>query len=82
MEKVHVGFELAEIDLKMRGAGEIFGLKQSGFVNLKIADLTDTVTLKKAQEEAEMIVKNNTLKNSPALLAKIESLQNEYIQPN
>lgn len=83
MEKVHVGFELAEIDLKMRGAGEIFGLKQSGFINLKVADLSDAVTLAKAQKEADAIIKKDpTLKTYPDLLEKISSVQNELVQPN
>lgn len=83
MEKIHVGFELAEIDLKMRGAGEIFGLKQSGFINLKIADLADAVTLARAQREADAIIKADpTLKFHPALAAKISSIQEEYVQPN
>ncbi len=83
MEKVHVGFELAEIDLKMRGAGEIFGLKQSGFINLKIADISNTVTLAKTQKEADAIIqKDPTLKTYPALREKISSIQSDYIQPN
>lgn len=83
MEKVHVGFELAEIDLKMRGPGEVFGLKQSGFANLKIADLTDSVAIARAQIEAKNLVeKDPQLKNYPLLKTRIEDLQLEYIQPN
>ncbi|MDO8486937.1 MAG: ATP-dependent DNA helicase RecG [Candidatus Curtissbacteria bacterium] len=83
MEKIHAGFELAEIDLKMRGAGEIFGLRQSGFINLKIADLSDTVTLAKTQREADAIIKKDpALKTYPALLEKISSVQSDYVQPN
>ncbi|MEX2028531.1 MAG: ATP-dependent DNA helicase RecG [Candidatus Curtissbacteria bacterium] len=83
MEKIHVGFELAEIDLKMRGAGEIFGLKQSGFINLKIADLSDTVMLARAQKEADTIAQTDpTLESNPALAKKISSVQEQYVQPN
>ena len=83
MEKVHVGFELAEIDLKMRGPGEVFGLKQSGFTNLKIADLTDEVLISRAQSEAKSLIeKDQHLKKHPLLAAKIESLQLDYVQPN
>ncbi|MBI2599175.1 ATP-dependent DNA helicase RecG [Candidatus Curtissbacteria bacterium] len=83
MEKIHVGFELAEIDLKMRGAGEIFGLKQSGFINLKIADLSDAVTLARAQREADAIIKKDpALKSYPTLAEKLSSIQNELVRPN
>lgn len=83
MEKVHVGFELAEIDLKTRGAGEIFGLKQSGFQNFKIADLSDHQLVSAAQQEAKKILaENSNLKNYPLLSKKIESLKNQYSQPN
>src|SRR3989344_7150704 len=77
MEKIHVGAELAEIDLKMRGAGQIFGLKQSGFFNFKVADLSDRTTILAAQEEAKRLLEKDThLKKYPLLRSRIESLQN------
>jgi ATP-dependent DNA helicase RecG len=83
MEKVHVGFELAEIDLKMRGSGEIFGLKQSGFVNFKIADITDHALVVNAQTEAKNILKADPSLRDHALLSrKIETIQEQYSQPN
>ncbi|MBI2327004.1 ATP-dependent DNA helicase RecG, partial [Candidatus Curtissbacteria bacterium] len=83
MEKVHVGFELAEIDLKMRGPGEIFGLKQSGFVNLKIADLSDQITISKAQVEAKKLLHEDPdLKSYPLLSQKLEEISSAYSQPN
>ena len=83
MERVHVGFELAEIDLKMRGPGEVFGLKQSGFVNLKLADLSNQRAIAQAQNEAKKLVeKDSSLTNCPLLTQKIARLQSEYIQPN
>jgi ATP-dependent DNA helicase RecG len=33
------GFEIAEVDLKLRGPGDIMGTQQSGVLNLQIADL-------------------------------------------
>ena len=57
MEKGISGFELAELDLKLRGPGEIFGLKQSGIPELKIASWTDIDLIKKAKTVAEEISK-------------------------
>lgn len=83
MEKVHVGFELAEIDLKMRGPGEVFGFKQSGYASLKIADLSDHVTIAAAQKEAKgLLLADPNLKNHKLLAQKIEEHQLDYIQPN
>lgn len=83
MEKVHVGFELAQIDLKMRGPGEIFGLHQSGFTNLKIADLSDEVLISCAQTEAKKLVDEDpNLKKYTLLKEKINTQQLEYVQPN
>lgn len=83
MEKVHIGFELAEIDLKLRGAGEIFDLKQSGFLNFKIADLSDQKLTAAAQSEAKKILSTDeNLNKYPPLAIKLKSLENQYSQPN
>ena len=50
------GFELAELDLQLRGSGEIFGTKQTGLMQLKIATLNDTELIKKAQMWAKKII--------------------------
>jgi len=50
------GIKLAEYDLKNRGSGEIYGTRQSGFINLKIADLTDITTIKKTKQAAVEII--------------------------
>ncbi len=59
MEKTHSGFELAEIDLELRGPGEIFGTLQSGFSELKIAAWNDHKLIKRIKDLADEIVKNS-----------------------
>jgi len=39
MVRTNDGFEIAEVDLKLRGPGDIMGTQQSGLLELKIADL-------------------------------------------
>lgn len=56
MKKTNDGFEISEIDMQLRGSGEILGTKQSGGMELKIADLIrDAHLLEKAQELANII---------------------------
>lgn len=57
IEKSQDGFYLAEVDLKLRGPGEIYGKMQHGDLNLKIASLADTTLIARAQVEAEHFVK-------------------------
>ena len=57
IEKSQDGFYLAEVDLKLRGPGEIYGKMQHGDLNLKIASLADTALIARAQVEAERFVK-------------------------
>jgi ATP-dependent DNA helicase RecG len=51
------GFYLAEVDLKMRGPGEIYGVLQHGVLDLKIASLTDIKTINSARQAVKSFVK-------------------------
>ena len=58
MVKTNNGFEIADVDLKLRGPGNIMGTQQSGILNLKIADLiNDNDLLILARESAKKILK-------------------------
>lgn len=63
LQKYHSGPKLAELDLKLRGPGEVYGLRQSGIPDLKIADLTDTALLRKTKYAAEQYLGNNSTLN-------------------
>lgn len=76
MEQHSSGFKLAEIDLELRGPGEIYGIKQSGIPDLKMANLTDSITIEKARKSAEEIIKKDPLlKEYPSLAEKIAETQ-------
>ncbi len=60
------GFEIAEVDLRLRGPGDIMGTQQSGVLNLKIADLLkDSDILKSARFHAQNILKKDPSLASP-----------------
>ena len=60
MIETNDGFSIAEEDLKIRGAGEILGKKQSGLPSFKIAELSfDSDLLEDVREYVEKIFKNN-----------------------
>jgi len=50
------GFMLAEIDLKLRGPGEVYGVKQSGIPDLKIANLMNGILLDRVRKAAESFI--------------------------
>ena len=59
MEETIDGFKLAEEDFKLRGSGDLFGTRQSGDMNFKIANLTrDFDILLKAKEDSDNILKD------------------------
>lgn len=71
----HNGFELAKIDLKFRGPGEVYGTAQKGFPELKIASLFDYQLMKQARDEAvKLIAQDSALNNWPELRKKIEEV--------
>ena len=51
IKHIHDGFQLAEADLAIRGPGDLFGTRQSGLPNLRMARLSDQDLLVKAREE-------------------------------
>lgn len=59
LEKSNDGFYLAEVDLELRGPGEIYGRAQHGELNLQIASLADTASIKRAQGAVERFMKSN-----------------------
>ena len=64
MESTNDGFIISDEDLKLRGPGEFFGIKQSGFLNFKIASIaTDGDLINKARDAANKLLNNdfNTL---------------------
>lgn len=68
------GFLLAKEDLKLRGAGEIYGTIQSGYPELKIASLFDYEVIKQAQEEAKILIDQDPeLKHYPLIKQKLKS---------
>jgi len=69
------GFSLAKMDLNFRGPGEVYGIIQAGFPELKIASLFDYELMLKAKKDAEEIFKiDNYLLKWPILNKKIEEL--------
>lgn len=58
IERSNDGFYLAEVDMKLRGPGEIYGRMQHGALNLQIATLADTQLIARAQKAARSFVES------------------------
>jgi ATP-dependent DNA helicase RecG len=66
MVRTNDGFEIAEVDLKLRGPGDIMGKQQSGVLNLQIADLVkDRDILQVARHIAVKLLKEDPSMNLP-----------------
>lgn len=73
IEKSNDGFYLAEVDLKLRGPGEIYGRAQHGELNLQIASLADTKLIARAQKDARWFVESGQdLLDYKELAAQVE----------
>lgn len=59
VEKSNDGFYLAEVDLRLRGPGEIYGRAQHGELNLQVASLADTKMIARAQRAAKQFAQNS-----------------------
>ncbi|MDZ4217163.1 MAG: helicase-related protein, partial [Candidatus Gracilibacteria bacterium] len=70
------GFKLAEIDLEIRGPGEVYGYRQSGLPDLKMASIMDGRTIAMAREKArELIETDSSLIKFPLLKKLVEKVK-------
>jgi len=86
MTSTNDGFEIAEVDLKLRGPGDLMGTQQSGILNLKIADIVkDNAILQSARFYANRLLKedpnlemekNIAVKNAYSRLVKNKTIWN------
>ena len=77
MARTNDGFEIAEVDLKLRGPGDLMGKQQSGVLNLQIADIVrDRDILALAREYAVKLLKDDVSMQKP----EHENLRKVYIE--
>jgi ATP-dependent DNA helicase RecG len=78
MVRTNDGFEIAEVDLKLRGPGDLEGTQQSGLLGLRLADLTKDVSiLQHARGVAAEILDKDPKLQLPEHIALVEELQRE-----
>ncbi len=66
MTKTNDGFEISEVDLRLRGPGDLMGTQQSGVLNLRIADIVkDSEILKIARSYAMQVIKDDPQLSQP-----------------
>lgn len=77
LETIHNGAELAELDLKLRGPGTLYGTMQHGVPKLKVASFSDFNLIAKTRKVAEELFPK--LNKYPKLLEKIKSLNLDQV---
>jgi ATP-dependent DNA helicase RecG len=76
LENTTDGFKLAELDLRLRGPGAIYGTLQHGALDLRIAKLTDTKMIAAARAAAQQFIdKDEKLGEYSHLMTKITALR-------
>jgi ATP-dependent DNA helicase RecG len=74
IEETQNGFRLAEIDLELRGPGELFGTRQSGLLELKVARLTDVELIEETRREAgQLLDRDPELVGAPLLRERLST---------
>lgn len=83
LESIHDGFQLAEVDLELRGPGDFFGTRQSGLPNLRMAHISDRRLLESAREEAAQVMEKDPelkSKKNAALAAQVARFLDAVIE--
>jgi ATP-dependent DNA helicase RecG len=76
IEKSNDGFYLAEVDMQLRGPGEIYGRSQHGALNLQIATLSDTKLIARARRQVKKFAESGqSLLQYKQLAAQVEHYQ-------
>jgi ATP-dependent DNA helicase RecG len=76
LESTTDGFKLAELDLRLRGPGAIYGLSQHGALDLRVANLSDVKLIYAARTAAQKFIdKKERLGNYPELATMIAELR-------
>ncbi|MCC6178953.1 MAG: ATP-dependent DNA helicase RecG [Chloroflexi bacterium] len=79
------GLALAEHDLRLRGPGDYFGVRQSGFPELQIATLDDAALVERARRAAEKVLEYDATLELPqhaALARRVEAFRRRSGEPN
>ena len=76
------GFEIAEMDLRLRGPGQVLGTRQSGLPDLALASLTeDGEVLEQARRVAQQLLQDDPeLASHPALAAALDAQRHRLAQ--
>lgn len=78
--KTTSGIKLAHFDMKIRGPGEVYGSRQHGYTDLKVASLSNYPLIHRTQEAAEYVLHNScNLEDLPALKQRIDSYRTVQI---
>ncbi len=80
LESIHSGPRLAELDLEIRGGGDIYGTAQSGHNILKVASFSDIALIERAKTVAEKLYPD--LEKYPELKKKVEDSASKAINPD
>lgn len=80
LEKMHIGSQLAEFDLQLRGAGDMYGTAQHGQTFFKIASFADGELIEKANQAVAKIFPE--LEKYPKLIKKLEKMNNQEVSPD
>lgn len=72
LTSINDGFEISELDLRLRGPGEIRGVRQHGDLDLKIADFSDVATIKVVQSDVKNFLANDNISSHHQLRVAVD----------
>jgi ATP-dependent DNA helicase RecG len=76
LEKSQDGFRLAQIDLELRGPGQIYGRRQHGTLDLQLADISDAKLLSQVRNEAlTFLASADAMLKYPSVAARVNALK-------